>query len=170
MVPANNCLFFFLSSFEGSLLAVFKHIDKWINSTDCDPQPTWKNFFRILKDTSSELDQLAYQIKEIFNGKLRTSLYSCIVNCFIDLITATDAVDDAAKLKADLVHLQGSSKSAEQMEKELESSVALCESILQKVQKANEERERLAMQLQSKEKEVTELSEQLNLFKQPGIC
>ena len=54
------------------------------------------------------------------------------------------------------------------MEKELYSSVALCEYILQKVQKADEEIERLAMQLRSKEKEVIELSEQLKLLKQAG--
>ena len=55
------------------------------------------------------------------------------------------------------------------MERELESSITLCENILQKVQKADEEREQLAMQLQIQAKELTELSEQLKLFKQAGV-
>ena len=52
------------------------------------------------------------------------------------------------------------------MARELESSVALCENILQKIQKSDEEREQLEMQLQSKTKEVTDLNE----FKQAGVC
>ena len=83
---------------------------------------------------------------------------------------ATEAVDDAAKLKSDLVHLWGSSKHAKEMMKDLGSSVALCESILQKMQKANEGREQLQMQLQAQAKELTELNEQLKLHKQAGVC
>ena len=56
------------------------------------------------------------------------------------------------------------------MERELESSVALCENILQMVQKADEEREQLAMQLQVQAKEPAELNEQLKLSKQAGVC
>lgn len=55
------------------------------------------------------------------------------------------------------------------MVKELGSSVALCENILQKMQKANEGREQLQMQLQSQAKELTELNEQLKLYKQAGV-
>ena len=47
------------------------------------------------------------------------------------------------------------------MERELESSVALCENVLQKIQKADEEREQLEMQLQSKTEEVTKLNEEV---------
>ena len=54
------------------------------------------------------------------------------------------------------------------MERELESSVALCGNILQTVQKADEEREQLAMQLQVQAKELTELNEQQ--FNQAGVC
>ena len=85
-----------------------------------------------------------------------------------NIIIATEAVDEAAKLKADLVHLWGSSKHAKGMVKELGSSVALCESIIQKMQKANEEREQLQMQLQAQAKELTELK-QLKLHKQAGV-
>ena len=52
------------------LLDVIEYINRWINSTDCVVQPTWKNFFRILNDTSPKLGELAYQIKELFHGKL----------------------------------------------------------------------------------------------------
>ena len=55
------------------------------------------------------------------------------------------------------------------MVKELGSSVALCESILQKMQKANEGREQLQMQLQAQAKELTELNEQLKLYKRAGV-
>ena len=44
-------------------------IESWINSTDSVPEPTWRNFFRVLKDTSPELGELVYQIKEIFHGE-----------------------------------------------------------------------------------------------------
>ena len=81
---------------------------------------------------------------------------------------ATDAADDLIKLKADLLHLQSSFKSAEDIVEELESSITTCESILQKVKKADAEREQLVLQLQSKAKEVAELNEQLKLFKQAG--
>ena len=50
---------------------VIEYIESWINSTNCVPEPTWRNFFKILKDTSPELDQLTYQIKEIFHGRLQ---------------------------------------------------------------------------------------------------
>ena len=56
------------------------------------------------------------------------------------------------------------------MKRELESSVALCEKILQKVQKSDEEREQLEMHLQSKTEEVIKLNEELNLVKQAGVC
>ena len=52
----------------------------------------------------------------------------------------------------------------------MESSVALCEDILQKIQKSDEEREQLAKQLQSKAEEVTKLNEQLKLYEQAGEC
>ena len=58
----------YTTTFE--LSDVIEYINRWINSTDCAVQPTWKNFFRILKDTSPELGELAYQIKELFHGKL----------------------------------------------------------------------------------------------------
>ena len=56
------------------------------------------------------------------------------------------------------------------MKRELGSSVALCENILQKVQKADEEREQLEMHLQSKTEEVIKLNKELNLLKQAGVC
>ena len=56
------------------------------------------------------------------------------------------------------------------MKRELESSIVLCENILQKVQKADEEREQLEMHLQSKTEEVIKLNEELNLLKQAGVC
>ena len=86
----------------------------------------------------------------------------CVINSI-----ATEAAEDAAKLKANLVQLQGSSKSAEEIKRELESSVALCENALRKIHK---EREQLEMQLQSKTEEVTKLTEELKLFKQAGVC
>ena len=57
---------------SGTISDVIWCIKKWISSTstDCVPEPTWSNFFKILKDTSPELGQLAYQIKEVFQGKL----------------------------------------------------------------------------------------------------
>jgi bacterioferritin (cytochrome b1) len=81
-------------------------------------------------------------------------------------------VEDTAKLKAELLHLQDSSKSksAEEMASGLESSVALCENILQKIQKSDDDREQLEKQLQSKAEEVTKLNEQLKLYEQPGEC
>ena len=56
------------------------------------------------------------------------------------------------------------------MARGLESSVVLCENILQKIQKLDEEREQLAKQLQSKAEEVTKLNEQLKLYEQAGEC
>ena len=57
---------------------VIEYIERWINSTKlkCVPEPTWRNFFKILKDASSELGQLAYQIKELFHG-----MYSLKSSC-----------------------------------------------------------------------------------------
>jgi septal ring factor EnvC (AmiA/AmiB activator) len=54
------------------------------------------------------------------------------------------------------------------MASELESNVTLCENILQKIQKSDEEREQLTKQLQSKDEEVTKLNEQLKLYEQAG--
>ena len=57
---------------SGTISDVIKCIIWWISSTSTDsvPEPTWSNFFKILEDTSPELGQLAYQIKEVFQGKL----------------------------------------------------------------------------------------------------
>ena len=49
---------------------VIEFLGCWIDSTDCVLEPTWRNFFGILKDTSLELGQLAYQIKKLFHGIL----------------------------------------------------------------------------------------------------
>ena len=54
------------------------------------------------------------------------------------------------------------------MARGLDTSVALCEDILQKIQKSDKEREQLAKQLQSKAEEVTKLNEQLKLYEQAG--
>ena len=56
------------------------------------------------------------------------------------------------------------------MARELESSVALCENILQKIRKADKEQDQLAMQIQVQAKEMTEFNEQPNLFNQAGMC
>ena len=56
------------------------------------------------------------------------------------------------------------------MARELESSVALCENILQKVQKSDEERKELVKQLQSKAEEVIKLNERLKLYEKAGEC
>ena len=72
--PPNTCakhscykhMFDWYTTFELSF--VIKYIKWWMNSAS-NVQPTWRNFFGILKDISPELGQLAYQIKEIFNGK-----------------------------------------------------------------------------------------------------
>ena len=128
-------------------------VESWINSTDCIPEPTWRNFFKILKDTSPELGQHTYQIKEIFHGRLQCIWYLTVFDWHSYLTVATDAADNAAKLKADLVYLQSSSKSAEEMARELESSVALHENILQKIQKTDEEREQLAIKCNYKSKQ-----------------
>ena len=85
---------------------------------------------------------------------------TCVINSVKPV--ATEAAEDAAKLKADLIQLQGSSKSAEEIKRELESSVALCENALQKIHK---EREQLENQLRSKTEEVTKLTEELKLLK-----
>ena len=89
--------------------------------------------------------------------------YYCII---LSLTAATEAAEDTVKLKAQLVQLRSSSKSAdEKMARGLESSVALCEDILQKIQKLDEEREQLAKQLQSTAEEVTKLK----LYEKAGI-
>ena len=44
---------------------VIEFIEQWINS---GPEPTWRNFFKVLEYSSSELVQLAYQIKDLFHG------------------------------------------------------------------------------------------------------
>ena len=114
-------------------LELIEFIEQWINS---GPEPTWRNFFKVLEYSSSELIQLAYQIKDLFHGEELAIIILIIIHCsmvLIIIIIATEAVDDAAKLKADLVHLWGSSKHAKEMVKELGSSVALCESIIQKM-------------------------------------
>ena len=54
------------------------------------------------------------------------------------------------------------------MTRGLESSVALCEDILQKIQKSDKEREQLAKQLKSKAEEVTKLNERLKLYEKAG--
>jgi hypothetical protein len=54
--------------------------------------------------------------------------------------------------------------------RELGSSVALCENILQKMQKASKGREQLMMQLQAQVKELTQQNQQLKLsYKQAGV-
>ena len=151
-----------------TLSDVVKYIERWINSTGCVPEPTWRSFFRILKDISPELGKLACQIKEIF-GKI-TCICKMYHNLLTYLISATEAADDIAELEADLVQLQSSSEPAEEIMRKLKSSITFCQNILGKVQKADTEREQLMVQLHSKEKEVTELNEKLKLFKQAGIC
>ena len=62
-------------------------IESWINSTDHDsvPEPTWRNFFRVLKDTSPELGELVYQIKEIFHGEKYAVLVGKIIKALLSL-------------------------------------------------------------------------------------
>ncbi len=50
---------------------VIEFLEQWMNSVK---EPTWKNFFKILEYSSSELGLLAYQIKDLFCGKS-----SCII-------------------------------------------------------------------------------------------
>ena len=45
---------------------VIELIERWIKNV---PEPTWRNFFKILECSSSELGQLAYQIKDLFHGE-----------------------------------------------------------------------------------------------------
>ena len=45
---------------------VIEYTERWIHDV---PEPTWRNFFKILKYASSELSQLAYQIKDLFHGE-----------------------------------------------------------------------------------------------------
>ena len=47
-------------------LEVIEYTERWINNI---PEPTWRNFFKILDYASSELGQLAYQIKDLFHGE-----------------------------------------------------------------------------------------------------
>lgn len=79
--------------------------------------------------------------------------------------TATEADEDLSKLSTDLVSLQNIS-SEEKIKKGLENGVKLCEQILQKVQQAEIEREHTVIQLLFREKELAELKEQLEGFKQ----
>ena len=123
----------------------------------------------MLKEISPEFDELVYQIKEIFHGEKQYKGYTIVLQLKLSvIIAATEAAEDTAKLKAELIHLRSSSKSPEEMARGLESSVALCEDILQKIQKSDEEREQLAKQLQSKAEEVTKLNERLKLYEQAG--
>lgn len=79
--------------------------------------------------------------------------------------TATEADEDLSKLSTDLVSLQNIS-SEEKIKTGLENSVKLCEQILQKVQQAEIEREHTVIQLLFREKELAELKEQLEGYKQ----
>ena len=45
---------------------VIELIERWIKNV---PEPTWRNFLKILECSSSELGQLAYQIKDLFHGE-----------------------------------------------------------------------------------------------------
>ena len=56
-----------------------RYIKSWINSTDSVPEPTWRNFFRVLKEISPELDELVYQIKEIFHGEKQSESIKAIL-------------------------------------------------------------------------------------------
>ena len=47
-------------------LGVIEYTEQWISNI---PEPTWRNFFKILDYASSELGQLAYQIKDLFHGE-----------------------------------------------------------------------------------------------------
>ena len=89
-------------------------------------------------------------------------IHLAVLSVDLYLVVATEAADDASKLKADLIRLQSCSKSAEEMARELESSITLCDNILQKVQNADTEREQLV-------KHVIELNEQLKFYKQTGV-
>ena len=66
---------------SGTISDVIECIIRWISSTSTDsvPEPTWSNFFKILKDTSPELGHLAYQIKEVFQGILYNVMYNVLV-------------------------------------------------------------------------------------------
>ena len=77
---------------------------------------------------------------------------------------ATEADEDLSKLSTDLVSLQNSS-SEETIKRGLENGIKLCGQILQKVQQADIEREQAVIQLLFKEKELTELKEQLEATK-----
>jgi hypothetical protein len=44
---------------------VIEFLEQWMKSVK---EPTWRNFFKILQYSSSELGLLAYQIKDIFCG------------------------------------------------------------------------------------------------------
>ena len=59
-----------LKSSEDTLLDIIDYIERWINNKeDIELKPTWKNLFKIMKDISPELGELAYKIKVLFNGK-----------------------------------------------------------------------------------------------------
>ena len=49
---------------------VIDYFERWINSKEVvELKPTWRNLFKIMKDISPELGELAYQIKVLFNGE-----------------------------------------------------------------------------------------------------
>ena len=55
------------------IIGTIEYLKDWVNrkcyrSTTMIP-PTWRNFIKILKDISPELNQLVYQIKDLFKGK-----------------------------------------------------------------------------------------------------
>ena len=65
------------SNLDTTLLDVIDYIERWISSRDgVDTKPTWRNFFKIMKDISSELDQPIYQMKELFNGMYNNIIVS----------------------------------------------------------------------------------------------
>ena len=63
---------------RNSIIGTIDYLGDWVNresyrsrSTTMIP-PTWRNFIMILKDISPELNQVAYQIKDLFKCKLHT--------------------------------------------------------------------------------------------------
>ena len=65
--------------------AVIRYIGNWINSSGHVIDPTWRNFFKILRETSPELGQLAYQIKEIFHGTYLFVIKSSCITTFCSI-------------------------------------------------------------------------------------
>ena len=59
-----------LNSNTDALLEVLDYFERWINSAEVVKlKPTWRNLFKMMKDISPELGELAYQIKALFTGK-----------------------------------------------------------------------------------------------------